>query len=57
MKFTVTSKKVNIMSKASANMNQENRMQNASLEISKRSKPMRGINCAFDHHDSRLGLH
>ena len=45
------------MSKASANMNQENRMQNASLEISKRSKPMRGINCAFDHHDSRLGLH
>ena len=32
MKFTVTSKKVNIMSKASANMNQENRMQNASLE-------------------------
>ena len=33
MKFTVSSsKKVNIMSKASAYMNQENRMQNASLE-------------------------
>jgi hypothetical protein len=33
MKFTVTLKKVNIMSTASANVNQENGMQNVGLEI------------------------